>query len=58
MKLTGEVLEDEAQVNINIKKQGPNRKSLYSGKCPASVRKQSGDAGSSGLSASAANPIS
>ena len=36
----------------------PNGKVLHSGINPAGVRKQSGDAGSSGLSASAANPFS
>ena len=56
VRLTDEVLEEEGEVNINRK--GPNGKVLHSGKGPASARKQSGGVGSSGLSASAVNPVS
>ena len=57
--MAGKVLEEEEdQVKINTKGKGPNGELLHSGERPAGVKKQSGDAGSSGLKASAANPFS
>ena len=67
--MTGEVLEEDDEIELSYKevrqtgkrkppREGSNGMFHRSGKSPAGVKNQSGDAGSSGLSASAANPVS
>ena len=60
VKMTGEVLEEDGGLTSigNQSGKGAIGKVNQSWKVPTGVRKQSGDASSSGLSASAANPVS